>query len=252
MNTISKLVLVILTIVNFPTAILDRLRLLKGEVKYNLRNGISFFARSGTEDLAEIAVVASGSEYKTESIDLPSNSTIVDLGGHIGTFSVLTAKQLRNRCKIYTFEPDIENFKILQKNIILNKITSVYPKNIAISDYVGKGYLKTEKMNTDAYHLALGKNKKNNCIVNTLPYALREHRIKKINLLKMDIEGEERNIFKHKASLTYIKKMVHYIFIEIDPHYGSSQMKKIIDENFIILNRHKNILTLENLNSKYD
>ena len=226
--------------------------MLKGEVKYNLRNGTSFFARSGTEDLAEIAVVASGSEYKIELIDLPSNSTIVDLGGHIGTFSVLTAKQLRNRCKIYTFEPDIENFKILQKNIILNKITSVYPKNIAISDYVGRGYLKTEKMNTDAYYLISGKNKKSNCIVNTLSYALRGYKIKKINLLKMDIEGGERNIFEHKASLTYIKKMVHYIFIEIDPQYDSSLMKKIIHKNFKTINRHKNVLTLENLNWKYD
>lgn len=245
MNLIIKLILVIREIINFPTAILDRLGLLKGEVKYNLRNGSEFLARAGTEDLSEIAVVASGSEYKLDKLKLPKSPVIIDLGGYIGDFSIPTARSLKSKCKIYSFEPNLENYDLMIRNIKLNKIKNIVPSRVAISDFNGSGYLKTEKLNTDAYYL-LENVKKNNCRVRTLPSEFKKLKIKKVDLLKMDIEGEEEKIFKHKASLDLIKKTVHYIFIEIGPKYESSQMKKILDKNFNTLFVHNNVLALEN------
>ena len=251
MNTLFKLALVIKTIVNFPTAILDRLGLLRGEVVYRIRkNSMQFIARSRTEDLAEIAVVASGSEYDMKSIKLPSRPIIVDLGGHIGTFSIPIATMLKDKCKIYTYEPDKENYRILRQNITLNNIHSINPVNLAISDYVGKGYLKTKEMNTDAYYLEPSQKKKSNCLVSTLPYEFKKYKVNNVDLLKMDIEGGEENIFVHDPSLKAIKDKVRYIFIEVSPVYESSRMKGIIDKNFRTIHRHKNVLTLENVHLK--
>lgn len=249
MNLLIKLILVISSIKNFHQAILDRLGLIHGEVVYNLRNNTKFYARCGTEDLAEIAVVASGSEYNMKNILLPKNPIIIDLGGHIGTFSIPTAKTFKDKCKIYSFEPDNKNYELLKKNLTLNKINSVVVSNVALSDYIGEGYLKTENMSTDAYYLSKSKNRKN-CLVSTLYNESKKYKIKEIDLLKMDIEGEEYNIFKHKESLDFILKNVHYIFIEVGPAYKSSRIKKIIDKNFLTINRNKNVLTLENLNWK--
>lgn len=256
MDILFKIFLIIKTVSNFHTAFLDKLGFLHEKTLYKIRNRkMNFVARGGTEDMAEIVVVTSGYEYKLESIKLPKSPVIVDLGGHIGTFSIYIARMLKDNCKIYTYEPDKDNYKILKQNIALNKIKSVYPKNIAISDYIGKGHLKIEKMNTDAYHLDLSKGKTLNCSVSTLRKELSTHKVQKIDLLKIDIEGGEYKIFLDKSSLDYIRKSVHYIFIEyhdIDSQYNYSRIKKIIEENFRILHRRANILTLENLFWKGD
>jgi FkbM family methyltransferase len=254
LSILSKLILLVRAIENFPVAFLDKLGLLKGEVIYKIRGkNIKFFARAGTQDMAEIAVVASGSEYDLEDIKLElKNPVVVDIGGHIGTFSIPLAFMLKNKCKIFTFEPNKENFSLLLRNIKLNKTSSVFPKNIAISDYVGKGFLNTHGLNPDAYFLDNSK-KTFNCRVGTLPEEMRIRKIQKIDILKMDIEGGEYKIFSDKKSLDYILKNVHYFFMEyhnIDNFYNYSLIQKTIEKNFRIIDKHGVTLSLENLNWK--
>lgn len=248
---IFKFILVIRTLVNFNTAFLDKLGIIKGMIIYRIRRNNSYFiARSGTEDMAEIVVVSSGYEYDLNLIKLPQESIVVDLGGHIGTFSVFIDKALRGKVKIYTFEPDVDNYRLLRANLLLNNVVSVKAKNIAISDYSGMGYLRKEKMNTDAYYLDPKKHNTINCEVEKLSQALRGYKLKKIDLLKMDIEGGEYSIFQDKASLEYILKNVHYIFMEyhnINRKRTYSVISSIIQDNFRIINKRANILTLENM-----
>ena len=169
MNILLKLVLVIKTIKNFHLAIFDRLGLVHGLLVYKTRNNLFFIARAGTEDIAEIAVVASGSEYPIEKIKLLKKPTIVDLGGHIGTFSVMLGKLVADNSRIFAFEPDKNNYKLLIKNISLNGLDPIIvPHNIAITDYNGKGYLKNVKINNDEYHLDTTATKKPNVRVKTL------------------------------------------------------------------------------------
>ncbi len=254
MNALQKSVLAINTIVNFPTAFFDRLGLINKEVVYKIRNkDMRFIARGGTEDVAEIAVVASGYEYDINLLKLPKNPIIFDLGGHIGTFSIYMANLLKNKCSIYTYEPDKENFSLLKQNVSLNKSNSVTILNLAISDYVGKGYLKNEDMNTDAYHLETVTGKKPNCTISTIKREMQKNKVKKIDLLKIDIEGGEYKIFLHRESLEYILKNVHYIFMEyhnLDKKYNYSLIKKLIDKNFAVIQERTNTFTLENPNWK--
>jgi FkbM family methyltransferase len=256
LNKLFKLTLIVKTIENFPTAILDRVGLLHGKIIYKIRRrNMRFIARAKTEDLAEIVVVTSGYEYNTKLIHLPKKPEIIDLGGHIGSFSISMADMFKDKCKIYAFEPDKENFAMLLENVALNKLHSIKAKNIAISNFVGKGYLKNEKMNTDAYYLDSSNNENSNCLISTLSTAMQPYKIKRIDLLKIDVEGAEYKIFLHKPSLSYIQKNVHYIFMEyhdIDNHYNYSLIKKVIESNFLILNKRTNILALENLKWKYD
>jgi FkbM family methyltransferase len=250
-DKLFKLYILISTIQNFPSALLDKLGLLKGEVKYKLRGrNIEFFARTGTEDMAEIAVVASGCEYDLNDVKASlKNPVVVDIGGHIGTFSIPLAKMMKNNCKIFTFEPNKDNFDLLLRNIKLNKIRSIFPKNIAISDYIGKGFLNTQGLNPDAYFLDSSK-KIFNCRVSTLPEEMRLGKIKRIDILKMDIEGGEYKVFSDKKSLDFILENVHYFFMEyhnIDNHHNYSLIQKTIEKNFRIIDMHGVTLSLENL-----
>lgn len=248
-NKLYKSFLIIKTIDNFPLAFKDKLGLVQGEVVYKIRKtGLKFFARGGTEDMAEIVVVNSGYEYNLNNISLPKTPTIIDLGGHLGSFSIYIARSFKNKAKIFTFEPDKGNFKLLNRNILLNKIKFINVQNIAISNKNGKGHLKNEKMNTDAYYLD-SSSKIFNCFVNTLPNAAHKLRIGKIDLLKIDVEGEEYAIFKHAKTLQFIKNNVDYIFMEyhdINKSKNYKVIEKIIKEDFVIVNKRDNILTLKN------
>jgi len=253
MNILSKLILVIQVFVNFPTAIFDRLGLIHGSVLYKTRNNWKFFCRAGTEDMAEVAVVASGSEYLLKKIFLPNNPIIVDIGGHIGTFSILMSKTYNDNCKIFVFEPDRANYNLLVKNIAINKIQSVVSENIAIANYAGRGYLKTENMNTDAYYLDPNAKMKPNVKTNTLHDSLRKYRVTKVDLLKMDIEGGEYGIFEDNKSFNFICRYVHYIFLEyhnIDSYYNEDLIRKIVKGKFNIIQTNKSVLTLVNVNWK--
>lgn len=249
-NALGKLILVAKVIQNFPTAVLDRLGFKKGIVVYKLRkNNVSFYARAGTEDLSEIAVIGGEKEYDVSKIILPKNPVIVDLGAHIGSFSIPLAKKLKNKCKIFAFEPEAENYKLFKKNIRRNRALSIKAFNVAISDYNGKGSLSNMTGNTDSYYLNSNKTQKINCIVKRLPDALKKYQIDKIDLLKMDIEGSEYAVFNDSKSKKFIDTKIRQIYVEFHTREGHSfsELKKITKKNFKILFKTKNVALLKNL-----
>ena len=59
------------------------------------------------------------------------NTNIIDLGGNIGTTTLLMSEVLSNNCKIFTFEPIYSD--ILFKNILVNNLTDkvvIYPYGV--------------------------------------------------------------------------------------------------------------------------
>ena len=56
---------------------------------------------------------------------------LFDVGANIGIYSIFAAKR---GVKVYAFEPESQNFAILQKNIILNKLDNCKAFPICLSD----------------------------------------------------------------------------------------------------------------------
>lgn len=58
-----------------------------------------------------------------------------DIGANVGVFSLYAAALLRDKIKVYAFEPVYHNFNKLCRNIIANNFaSSVFPYAVAISD----------------------------------------------------------------------------------------------------------------------
>lgn len=120
--------------------------------------------------------------------------TIADLGANAG----MSALYLSLRCKeatIYAVEPDEDNFELLTTNLA-NEIltTKLIPVRAAILPNDGIAFIqKTEK----AYNTTITRNFLSGTSVRTISMhtLMKEMLIKEIDLLKIDIEGWEDQIF---------------------------------------------------------
>jgi FkbM family methyltransferase len=68
---------------------------------------------------------------------LKHGALVFDLGGHQGVVGMILAKNVGEKGKIIIAEPNPHNFKMIQKNLALNKINNVIPLQIAIGGTEG-------------------------------------------------------------------------------------------------------------------
>lgn len=143
--------------------------------------------------------------------------TVLDVGVHVGAFSLCAAK---NGANVYALEPDIQNFYLLQKNIIANSMAkSIYPIHVALSNINGLDVLTYEDtFNHGQRSLSyIDKFESNNIISTvTLEELFRTifRDIDTIDCLKMDIEGKEFDIFRGSVK-RYINR---FKYIDLDIH----------------------------------
>ena len=76
-------------------------------------------------------------EYLKNKIDIQNKDIIIDIGGHVGLFA-LYASQFCKNGQIYSFEPVIENYNLLLKNVEDNNLTNIKVFNTAVSKNNGK------------------------------------------------------------------------------------------------------------------
>ncbi len=66
------------------------------------------------------------------------SSTIVDVGGNIGYFTLLGAVYSKQNSQIFVFEPDVKNFQSLEKTISENKLSRVVCEQVAVAQSSGE------------------------------------------------------------------------------------------------------------------
>jgi len=205
---------IIKRIKNFHEYFFARFNLTKKKlVMLKMRNGLNYILRAKTVDVFLFTEVALENTYLLESIEFPENATIIDLGAHIGFFSVHASNKAK---KIFAFEPVPENFELLKKNIELNKLENkIIPFNLALSDKTGKEKIFLAKNHSGGHSIygcekkdtqnefisqfitSKGFSEKNFVEVNsiTLNEVFKKNEINHCDLLKLDIEGAEYNVF---------------------------------------------------------
>jgi FkbM family methyltransferase len=109
---------------NFHVYLINRLGFYKGDkLILSLHNGISYIIRNKKISSADYYVINETwvhGIHDAASKIIRNNSVVIDIGAHIGAFSVFAASQANN-VRVYSFEPIPDNFELLQQNIELNK-----------------------------------------------------------------------------------------------------------------------------------
>jgi FkbM family methyltransferase len=128
----------------------------------------------------------------------PGN-TVMDIGAHIGYYTLLLSELVGKEGRVYAFEPDAENFRLLEKNVRENGCNNVILVNDAISDHTGKLTLYSGEggsANPTVGSTKGGVATEVHCI------ALDDFVGNFVDFIKMDIEGGE------VAALRGMKKLI--------------------------------------------
>ncbi len=142
---------------------------------------------------------------------------ICDIGAYIGYHTTLFSKLTGENGKIISVEPEPNNYKLLKKNIRLNNLNNVTTYSIAISDKKGKGIIYSPNENAPDSRIfkVPGENRHETKVkTDTLDNLLRKE--KKINLIKIDIQGWEERALKG-AGKTFKKNKDIYLITEFQP-----------------------------------
>lgn len=142
-------------------------------------------------DISTLLEVYSYNYYTLLKNFLPNENDIVfDLGAGIGEYTFLASQQAKMG-KVIAIEPNMESFNLLVENIKLNKIKNVIPLRMAISNKKCK--VKIYQGSTSHIDSIFKKRSKHFYIVNslTLDSIFKKMHLKKVDLIKIDIEGAE-------------------------------------------------------------
>lgn len=122
---------------------------------------------------------------------------IIDIGGHIGTTTIHLAQQFPNT-HILCIEPYPASFALLQKNLLINHITSppVFTENIAVAGDKATRTLHIDMNNTGGNSMLRIQNRGNQIDVpcTTLSELFDKYHITQAKFVKIDCEGAEYEI----------------------------------------------------------
>jgi len=132
---------------------------------------------------------------------------VADIGSNVGEISKIFIERIPSIKKIYAYEPESTNYNFL-KNRFENE-----PKIVPIKKgiYYGKTHSPLFYNGGSGSH-TIAKNTSSICD-NVNLTELEKENIKKLDLVKLDIEGSEYNVVKNSELLKKIK----YIIIEFHP-----------------------------------
>jgi FkbM family methyltransferase len=126
--------------------------------------------------------------------------TVIDIGAHIGRYTITSSKQVGKTGKVVAIEADPDNFQLLKRNIALNKLTNVMPLNYAVfSERTRmKLYEQSASAKYNSLMLARAARTKNYVEVeaDTLDSILKLNEVNQVNWIKIDVEGAEFEVLK--------------------------------------------------------
>lgn len=210
--------------------------------------GYKYYCRVNRDDL----VFMTGHEDELMKYFTPGQgSIVVDVGAHIGIYTIMSAKRVGKNGKVIAIEADPANFRILERNIKLNQLTNVIALNRAAFSRQTrlKLYLPQEQSGRTIYNTVMADRAQNEdpfveVEADTLDAILNSQGLPAIDWLKIDVEGGEYEVLRGAHSTISNSKNLS-LMVEV---HGSEMFTPV--SQFLTAQNCK--ITFEQTNEKRD
>ena len=170
----------------------------------------------------------------TEAITrvVKEGSVAVDIGAQIGFFTLRLAKAVGPKGRVFGFEPDPDNFRLLKKNVTINSCSNVILERKACADRSGKGRLYLPKNDKGDGRIYSNLRTYRSLEIETIAlddyFAVHQEYI---DFVKIDAQGAEKRILQGMTKLLSGNKELKMI-IEFQPelmrNLGSNEPAELL------------------------
>jgi FkbM family methyltransferase len=162
---------------------------------------------------------------------LKPGDVFIDVGAHIGLFSLVASGKIGQEGTVYSFEPTKKNLNSLQNHIEINQLRNIITEPLAISDKEQELnlFLDESKMNSGAATSYTDSfTKKETVFSVSLDHYFSNKKVPAVKLIKIDIEGGEYLALLGMRNI--LKKDKPALLIEINPqaHYGQDNLETFL------------------------
>ncbi len=175
---------------------------------FTLENGLRFECALG-DSVGRILTVAGTIEAAEREFvrrSLGPGEVFFDVGANLGLFTLTAAQGVGSGGHVYAFEPSQREAQYLRRNLELNRLTNVTVVTQAVGDQCGTARFAIA---ADGGNNSLMKNAHpqqhiqewQEVEVTTLDAFVAAHRVPRVNLMKIDVEGGEVNVLRGAAHL---------------------------------------------------
>ena len=213
----------------YHTILLKRIFLGNQKEKINV-NGYQMFVIPKDKGISEeLSMFKIHEPLNTKFLakQLQEGMICLDIGANLGYFAFLESSKVGKTGKVIAVEPAPITYELFKKNIELQKYQNISSYNFAFSNNIGTvDFFISNSSNwsrivgeKDPYHGDEGKIIKIEC--KTIDDFIEELGLKKLDLIRIDLEGYEYEIFQGaKKTLSQLKPMlqieVHRDFMGIE------------------------------------
>lgn len=201
----------------------------------SLNNGLKFHIRPHKGDLVVLNELFFTKDYDIALKRLqPKTSVVVDIGGHIGTFSIKASLHSK---QVVAYEPDHESAAVLRENVRLNerKNVRIIPFGIARKQGRYQIFISEDNPQCNSMYKVFSEGKTHTQLIKCKNFEdeMLRLKLKNIDLLKVDCEGAEFEILMSLSKKTYNK--INAIIVEYhethEHEYGHKDLFDIFHNN---------------------
>ena len=195
------------------------------------KNGLLLYNRYDKYIGKSIELYGEFSELEAEIFRqiVKKGDTVIEIGANIGTHTLILSNLCENG-KVIAFEPQRVVFQTLCANVALNSKTNVYTYQRALSNE--NGYINIPYLNYDTINnfggISLEDVKEGEKVLKQKldTFLKDEFEVDNIKLIKIDVEGMERDVLE--GAKESIKQYKPYIYLENDRRDRSKELIEYI------------------------
>lgn len=147
---------------------------------------------------------------------LKPGRVFVDVGAHVGLFSIIAAKAVGPTGRVVSFEPDPVNRAVLTRNAALNGV-DLDIRDCAVAGREGEAVLFTSAENRAIHSIVPEPRLEPSTVVATSTLERQLDGLDRLDLLKLDVQGAEPEIIAGIGDWLFRFDRAPIVIVEVNP-----------------------------------